>query len=356
MNYYFNYCFLLICLCFSAFCYDNYTRTVNQDFNQTVDTYIQGFSNFSGVVCVLKDHSIVHKKAYGYADINTKTLNTCSTKFAIASNTKMFAAVAIMILQEQNKLQVHDPLNKYIPGASDTITIHHLLTHTSGLPDYGKHWDDIAHCTTIKEMADKIKNWDLEYIPGSKYAYSNTGYLLLAHIIESVANMSFSAFLLEHIFAPLQMCNSGSINDKAYTKNKAIGYQMYNNAVIPAPPLHNLLTLTATGNIFSSIDDMRVWIESLFTYKIINAQSLATLISPHVAMTSSPDRFYGYGCFIDKRLGKRFIEHSGCLRGFLSKVIHFVDDNITIIVLTNIEDREQVDVLFDGLPDLALKI
>jgi len=342
-----------------------------QNFNQTVDTYVQSFPHFSGVICVLKNNNIVHKKAYGYANIDLKNPNTCSTKFAIASNTKTFTAVAIMILQEQNKLQVHDKVNKYIPGFPDTITIHHLLTHTSGLPNYNKYWNDVADCLTIKEMVDKTKNWNLESIPGSPYAYSNTGYLLLAHLIEQVSNMSFSQFLQHHIFTPLQMLNSGSINDATYAEHKALGYQtidtayaknessdyqIINDIIAPTPSLHSPLTLTGSGNIYSSIDDMHVWIQSLFSHKIINAQSLASLISPHVAMTSSPDRFYGYGCFIDKLSNKRFIDHSGVLVGFLSKVIHFIDDNITIIVLTNIENRQQIDILFDQLPDVVLNL
>src|SRR5579863_1533099 len=177
-----------------------------------IDSYLQK-ADFNGAVLIAHQDRVLFKKGYGYANYEFEIANTSTTKFSIASNTKLITAIVVMILQEKNLLNVHDKLDTYMTDFphADTITLHHLLTHTSGIANYYKHWSDIADCKDLQSMVDAIKIWDLEFEPGTQYSYSNTGYLLLAYIIEKVSELSFESFLEENLFTPLHMKNSGSI-------------------------------------------------------------------------------------------------------------------------------------------------
>jgi CubicO group peptidase (beta-lactamase class C family) len=151
-----------------------------------IDDCIQHCSNFSGAVLVAQKGTIILSKGYGFANYEHDIPNTPQTKFRIASMTKPFTAAAIMRLQEKNLLSVHDLLSKYIPDYpnGDKITLHHLLTHTSGIPNYYKHWDDVRNCSKLEDLILAFKSWQSEFEPGSNYAYSNSNYSLLAYIIE----------------------------------------------------------------------------------------------------------------------------------------------------------------------------
>jgi len=325
-----------------------------------VETYLNTVSGFSGAVAVMHGKDVIFKHCYGYANYEFDIANNETALFCIASITKSFTAIAIMKLQEMGKLNVHDPISKYIPDFTqgDTITLHHLLTHMSGVRNYYRycgHADDIFTCDTLDQMVDIIKRWELDFGRGSTYCYSNTGYLLLAYIVEKVSEASFEAFLSEHIFKPAGMCNSGSIASGSVIKYKAQGYVRQGgtlcNARIPVIPL----TLLGNGDLYASIDDMMRWIDALCAGKIVSHDSLQIIMGKHIAMEGSTDRFYGYGWFVDKQDGKSYIECSGALVGFLSKVIRFVDEDITIVILTNVEDREQFCEVVETLSELVLK-
>lgn len=328
---------------------------------QKIEEYFNNIKDFSGAVSITQNDTVLFKKTYGYAQREFQILNDCSIKFNIASNTKSFTAVAIMILHEKGLLAVTDKVNKYIAGIPDSVTIHHLLTHTSGIPNYYSHWDDMRACNNLDEMVGKISGWKLEFEPGQSYAYCNSGYLLLAHIIEKVSKMRFEEFLQEHIFKPLTMINSGSIckTTDASTLHvidkKASGYVKQADFICGAPSLSQPLALLGNGDLYASIDDMTLWVQELFAGKILNAESLETLLSCHVAMEGSLDRFHAYGWFIDKQHDKQVAEYSGALVGYLSKVVRFIDDNITIVVLTNVEDRDQFLKICDDLPKMVMQ-
>jgi CubicO group peptidase (beta-lactamase class C family) len=151
-----------------------------------VGAYLENYKNFSGAVLIINDTKIIFRNTYGYADYENKVRNTFSTKFPIASNTKSFTAFGIMKLQERKLLNVSDVLEKYIADFpySNKITIHHLLTHTSGIQNYYKQWKDISDCKNLEQMVDCFKSWDLEFEPGTRYSYSNSNYTVLAFIIE----------------------------------------------------------------------------------------------------------------------------------------------------------------------------
>jgi CubicO group peptidase (beta-lactamase class C family) len=323
--------------------------------NQKVDDYLQAHTNFCGAVLIAQDNKIIFKKCYGYASYEFHIPNNFDTKFPIASNTKTFTAIAIMQLQEKGLLHVQDRVSKYIPGISNEVTIHHLLTHTSGIPNYSKHWDSLGKYDNISDMIAVIKNWNLEFESGSQYAYCNTGYLVLAYIIEKVSGQSFALYIDTKILQPLGMEHSGSISDENVISKKASGYQNRNGKLCNAPSIINPRSLLGSGDLYASIDDMYQWIYNLFSGKMINEDSLKTVLTPHILTGSSQHRFYGYGCFIDSICDRKCVEHGGGLVGYTSKVMHFIDDNISIIILTNCEDLAQFSKICDEIPNIIFE-
>ena len=321
---------------------------------QKIDNYLQGCKNFSGAVLITQNDKIILKKGYGCANYEFDVANTPQTKFRIASNTKPFTAIAIMQLQEKGLLSVHDLLSKYIPGFAqgDKITIHHLLTHTSGIQNYYKKWAEVSTSKSLEEMVvvSAIKSWSLDFEPGTQYSYSNTGYSLLAYIIQKVSGMPYEQFLQENIFKPLSMADSGSDANQLTIKNKASGYIVNNGVITTAPSINNPVTLLGNGDLLSSLDDLYKWDQALYDEKILTNKSKESMFVPHVFMKSSLGRAHGYGWFIDTIHGKRVVEYTGALVGYLSKVMRFVDDGITIIILTNVEDQEQFGIVCDKMP------
>ena len=170
---------------------------------------------FNGSVLVAKDGEILFAKGYGLANAEHQVPNTPETKFRLGSITKQFTAMAILILQEQSKLKVEDPIGKYLadaPKAWEGVTIHHLLTHTSGVPSYTddpSYGKKMTQPETVKSMIARFKDKPLEFEPGEKFHYSNSGYFLLGAIIEKVSGKSYEAFLKEAIFDPLGMTDTG---------------------------------------------------------------------------------------------------------------------------------------------------
>jgi CubicO group peptidase (beta-lactamase class C family) len=317
---------------------------------QKFDEYLYNQKDFSGAVLVADKGRVVFEKYYGYANVEFKVPNSASVKFPIASNTKSFTATAILLLQEKELLHVNDSVCKYITGFPDSLQIHHLLTHTSGIPNYYKYWGSISECTNLDTMINEIKTWSLEFMPGSQYSYSNTGYLLLASIIEKVSGVSFAAFLKENVYSPLQMHDSGSLISEYVVKNRAYGYQVEKDGLRSSPSLNNPLTLVGSGDVYASLEDMHKWVRGLFGGRLLKKESLDLLIVPHVKMSQNSDRAHAYGWFVDMYCGKRVVEYSGALQGFLSKVMYFIDDQIAIIILTNCEDKDRFCQLCDAIP------
>lgn len=318
-----------------------------------IDNYLKN-GNFNGTILITHHEKIILKKGYGYANFEYNIANTPQTKFLIASNTKSFTALAIMQLQEKKLLTIHDKLNKYIPDFphGDTITIHHLLTHSSGIKNYYKQWADVCNCKNLEEMVTRFKVWDLEFEPGTRYNYSNSNYTLLAYIIEKVSGINYEEFLRENIFKPLGMNNTGSDDGKRIIKNKSYRYISENNTVINAPAIHNPITLLGNGDLYSCLDDMYLWNQALKTEKIITKKSIDTIFTQHFPMENSSTRAHGYGWFIDKKCNKKVIEFSGALIGSLSMIMKFTDDDVTIIIMTNVEDLNQFSKICDDLPKM----
>ncbi|MCB9492654.1 MAG: beta-lactamase family protein [Epsilonproteobacteria bacterium] len=321
--------------------------------NKKIAEYLQNKKDFSGAILISHKNSVIFKQYYGFENRELKIANNSKTQFPIASNTKIFTATAIMLLQDKKLLQVTDNISKYIPEAHNftSVTIHHLLTHTSGIPCYYKKWADICSCKNLDNIIRQISTWQQEFIPGSSYQYSNTNYLLLAHIIEKVSGLPYYDFLMKNMFHPLNMHNTNSVSTDDITKI-ARGYISNNNNITKSPLITSPLTLIGNGDLCVSLDDLHIWLKALFSSKIITKPSLDILAAKQTALSQHSTRAHGYGCFIDKKDNKTVVEHTGALIGFLSKFMVFPDDDIMIIILTNVENLEIFSEIEKQIPNM----
>ncbi|HKO96525.1 MAG TPA: serine hydrolase domain-containing protein [Pyrinomonadaceae bacterium] len=290
--------------------------------------------NFSGAILVAEHGKPLISKAYGLANAEHKVPNTTKTKFGIGSVTKQFTASAIMMLQDRGKLSVSDPIDKYLDDIPDQwkgITIHQLLSHTSGLmhswalPEFEK---TIRIPATPEQTLAKFKGQPLVFKPGEGFRYSGLGYFILARVIEKVSGSTYDAFLKENIFVPLGMSDTGSDHPAPVIANRASGYVFSKGHLENAPTMY-MPIFSGGGNLYSTVEDLFRWDQALYSTKVVSKKSFAT-------MTTPVRNHYGYGWEMSEGLGHRVMAHGGSLPGFTSFIARYVDDQVTIIVLSNV--------------------
>jgi CubicO group peptidase (beta-lactamase class C family) len=294
---------------------------------------------FSGSVLIAKDGKTLLCKGYGMANYEHDVPNTPQTIFRIASLGKQFTAMAIMQLQEQGLLSVDDTLSKYIPDYpnGDKITIHHLLTHTSGIPKNSPNFkQEKIKSHTLETRIALFKDLPLDSQPGEKYNYTNSGYILLGYIIEKVSGKKYETVLKENIFAPLNMISSGYDKARFIIKNQASGYSIDGNGLINADYTDSSFRAGA-GALYSTVEDLYLWDQALYSEKLLPKKSLATIFTAHVKQNKDNlnSSSYGYGWEIGKKNNRNVIEHSGEMDGFTADIKRYPDDGVCIIVLSN---------------------
>jgi CubicO group peptidase (beta-lactamase class C family) len=309
-----------------------------QDLAARVDEYLNNLvkqNRFSGAILIARDGRALLSKGYGMANFEDETPNTPQTKFRLGSITKQFTAVAVMMLQERGKLSVQDSVCKYVPecpAAWQPVTIHHLLTHTSGIwsftntPDYRK---TMALPSSPAETVARFKDKPLEFAPGERFNYSNSGYVLLGYLVEKISGQTYEAFLRENIFEPVRMTNSGYDHPSELLKHRAAGYSMQTGRLTNAPYLDMSIPFAA-GALYSTVEDLYLWNQALYAGKLVKQKTLDAIFTP-------AKENYGYGLVMDKQFGLRRIAHGGAIDGFTSFIAQFPDEQATIIVLNNIE-------------------
>ena len=290
---------------------------------------------FSGTVLVARNGKPIVSKGYGMANIELGVPNAPQTVFRLGSVTKQFTAMAIMMLAERGKLSVSDPICKYLPdcpAAWQPITVRNLLTHTSGIPNYTS-FPDFAKTTispiTNAEMNGLLKDKPLEFAPGEKFAYTNSGYYVLGEIIEKVSGKTYADFLQENIFTPLGMKQTGYDNPLQIIKNRAAGYQRQGGEIINASYM-DMSVPYAAGALYSTTGDLLLWDQALYTEKLVSKKSLDEIFTPF-------KNGYGYGWGIGKKFDRREISHGGGIYGFATEISRFPDDQVTVIVLSNVQ-------------------
>jgi CubicO group peptidase (beta-lactamase class C family) len=310
-----------------------------------VEEYVEN-GLFSGTVLVANGEDIIFCKSYGMANYELNVLNSSKTKFRIASITKQFTAMLIMQLQEKGLLNVNDSISKYISDYPNghKITIHHLLTHTSGISDFREfpdYYQERSKSRTLEQTIEIFKNKPLEFEPGEVYRYSNSGYILLSYIIEKVSGKTYETILKENILNPLNMKNSGLDHHSLIINDRASGYCCIDNVLINAP-YADTSYLSGVCAIYSTVEDLYLWNRVLYTEKLVSKKSLIKIFDAHVITNltnpgSSGYASYGYGWNVGKLYNRDFVGHGGRTEGFASSIRRCPDGQICIIVLSNFE-------------------
>lgn len=292
---------------------------------------------FMGSVLVGKAGEVVFEKSHGSANLEWDIANSATTKFRIGSVTKQFTAAAILLLEERGRLSTDDLLSKHVagtPAAWEKITLFHLLTHTSGItnftaqPEY-RTWKLSA--ATAEKAIERIRDLPLDFQPGERHRYSNSGYLVLGHVIERVSGQSYAAFVEQNIFQPLGMKDSDYDSHSAVIPRRATGY-----APGPkGPTTAEYIDMTiphAAGALYSTTRDLLRWNEGVFGGKLLSAASLEKMITPH------RDN-YALGVSVNTVKGRKVIAHGGGIEGFNSHLMYYPEEKVTVAVLANLNGR-----------------
>jgi CubicO group peptidase (beta-lactamase class C family) len=325
------------------FVLEAFSQQPRTKFEDHIQAYVRN-GDFSGSILIAKGGRVVFQKSYGMANYEWGIPNSEKTRFHIASVTKTFTAAAIVILEQQGKLKLNDTLSKYVPDYlnGDRITIDQMLSHSSGLPDYyslPEYPTKKYQRVTLPDLIALVKTKPLDFLPGSKNSYSNTGYGFLAYIIEQVSGKSYGQFIADEILRPAGMKDTGTLRDEVLIPNRGDGYQpALGNPGLRNAPFYDKTILTGSGSLYSTAGDLYTWCRAIESGRFFDIRKL-----------SYP---YGWGTRETKSKHK-FIEQSGRDPGFASHIAVFPDDDLIVIVLGNLEDAA-VNVMADDLAAIAL--
>lgn len=326
---------------------------------EEIDTFMQSKPLFNGVILVSEKGRVIFNKGYGYANFEWKIPNSPKTKFKIGSITKQFTAMLILQLAEAGKIALNDTISDYLPNyRRDTgkqITIHHLLTHTSGLPelhreDYPEFETSLRHNHfSLNESIEKFRSSDLEFEPGSAYLYSNSGYCILGAIIEKVTGHTYEKVLKDKILTPVKMFDSGVDHYQTVLPERANGYFRKDGVVKNAASM-DLSVVHAAGSMYSTVEDLYLWDQALYTDSLVSDEFKELMFTAHLSN-------YGYGWKIStKHYGSpllknefyaRVAEHSGRINSFNGLLMRFIEGNHLIVILSNIHKGADNSIAYE---------
>jgi len=323
------------------------------NFSWRADEYLTRLSEeqeFSGAALVATNGNVVFAKGYGLANRELGVANTTNTIFRLGSVTKQFTAMCILILQQEHKLSVTNRLAQYVedcPAAWSNITVHHLLTHTAGIPDYTEFPDHFRRerlPTTVAATVGLLKDKPLGFEPGTKMHYSNSGYVLLGYIAEKVTGKKYEQMLFEKIFQPLGMKRSGYDHPARILPERASGYGL---TLFPHPFGTNIVNSIpfamdlpyAAGALYSTVGDMLLWDRALYSDQLLTAKSLEAMFTEYKGG-------YCYGWFHGNvgdsdRVG---YGHGGRISGFVTQVNRFPKERVYVVVLCNCDWANSSDI------------
>jgi CubicO group peptidase (beta-lactamase class C family) len=312
-----------------------------QVYEKRIDSLIQKaicLNRFNGSVLVCKNGQVVYEKAFGYQDAAKRIPNTVNTVYQIGSTTKEFTAGVILKLAEQNKLTLDDKLSQYFSyfKRGNEITIKNLLTHTSGIYEILRDTNAVKESTKLRSkerMLSFFKDKSLDFEPGTRYAYCNSGYMLLGLIIEKVTHKPYEQVVRELILKPLGMSHSGFDFAGLKSPDKAVGYTKYTQTVKEASTPWDSTATYSAGSLYSTVGDLYRWHQGVLNYKVYNKQSLEK------ATTRFLDG-YGLGCWIDTILHKKVVSHGGNILGFTGYYGRIQEEDVCIIILNNIFNHQ----------------
>lgn len=298
----------------------------------------------TGAVLLARGDTVILQGGFGLADEESGAPNTPQTRFRIGSITKQFTAMGVLILQDRGLLAVDDRLCAYLqscPQSWGAVTLRELLTHTSGIPDY-TNLDDFPSLidapATMADLAARVAPLPLDFEPGARFAYDNTGYVLLGEIIERLSGKSYADFLREEIFAPLGMLSTSYDENDPPSPEHASGYLSPGEKPVPL----DMSEFAAAGALASTVEDLFCWDRALRRGELVGADALRAMLTPQVACPAggcalSSDVGYGFGWFLADRSGRRYVYHWGRIDGFRSSNGFYPVEDVTVIVLSNLE-------------------
>ena len=312
--------------------------------DEVVQAYVP--DRFMGSVLVARGDDIVFDKAYGSANLEWNVANTPDTKFRLGSLTKQFTAAAILLLEEQGKLKTSDLLSAHLPNtpaAWEDITLHHLLSHEAGLPNVTSlpwYRENMTKPATAQATIDAFKDMPLEFVPGSEFRYSNSGFIVLGRVVELVSGMSYADFLRENIFTPLGMANSGYDSNTQLLPKRAAGYAPGPNGPVNAGYV-DMSVPHGAGALYSTTGDLLRWNQGLFGGKLLSAESLAKMTTPNLGD-------YAYGVMVTTDHGGKKVSHNGSIQGFNTAMTYYPEEKLLLVALSNLNGTAP-DVIVDHL-------
>lgn len=331
-----QYSILLLVTCFAK-------PIIAQTISEKVDSYVENALSEKHIpglsLAVIRDGIPVKLKGYGYADLENKITVNPETLFQSGSVGKQFTATAILQLKEEGKLDLEDKISKYFevsPESWSNITIRNLLTHTSGIPDYETaNFLDYRKDYTEKELLQFAMKLPLDFQPNEQWAYSNTAYVLLGIIIHQVTGKFYGEILQEKIFTPLSMETARIIDEPDIIMNRSSGYELHNGELKNQKWVSPSLNTTADGSLYLSILDLVKWDAAISNEKILTHDDLKLMFTS-VRLNDASIYPYGFAWFLRPLNGHKSFQHSGSWQGYSTYIAKFPDDNLSVIVLTNL--------------------
>ncbi|MEO0897809.1 MAG: serine hydrolase domain-containing protein [Bacteroidota bacterium] len=310
-----------------------------------VEQYLEKYAStfpFSGSLILSESGKPLVEFANGLADRSFEVPVDKLTRFPVASLSKAFTCMAILLLQQEQKLNIQAAANKYLPShirVDGRITLHHLMSHTSGLPDYKlEPGENLAHLFATPLSRDiwvpTFLSFPPMFEPGTSYAYCNPGYYLLGIVIEEVSGQSFGDFLHDRIFQKLGMGQSSIDDPKAIIPNRAQPYELQNKTYVRAP-FTDASNFYPQGGIISNIGDLNTWMIALQENQLLNKEWQASMFKPYMFSSPNKEISYGYGWHILVRHGRITYGHGGYHWGYRSHAEHYPNENISLFILSN---------------------
>ena len=316
-------------------------------------------------LAVCRDGKIVKASGYGVANVEWDIPVTPETIFQTGSVGKQFTAMAVMMLVEEGKLGLDDKIAKFIPEAPATwndVTVRSLLTHTSGIGDYGGEEDTMAKGVinfrkdyTEEALVQAFAKMPKDFPAGEKWSYSNTGYVLLGVIIHRVTGKFYGDFLQDRIFKPLGMTSTRIISEEDIVPHRSSGYRLVKGELKNQEWVAPTLNTTADGALYTNVVDLAKWDAALYTTNLIKRSSLDAMWTP-AKLTSGKTYPYGFGWDLASRQGHRAVSHDGAWQGFTMSMSRYLDDRLTVIVMTNLDsDNAKPEEIADEVAGIYLK-
>jgi len=323
----------------------SFAQTKVEQLEELLSTY-EEYGKFNGSVLVSEQGKVIYKKGFGMANMEWDIPNQPNTKHRLGSITKQFTAMLILQLVSEGKLDLQAPITTYLPdypkASGDIITSHHLLTHTSGIPNYTAFSkfmeDESSNPYTPEEFVKTFANKALKFTPGEKFSYSNSGYFLLGTLIEKLSGKSYEQMLQDNIFTPLNMKDTGYDNHEDILKNRATGYEKQGGDYVNSSYLDMSIPYAA-GSMYSTVEDLYKWDQALYTTSILPKEYMTMYFKPYIPAFGSAHYAYGWGVGYAK-IGKSTdsiyaIGHGGGINGFNTNISRTTSNNSLVVLLNN---------------------